>query len=54
MPGSRIPIVEEEQLREHRPAPLGQGLAQRDADILDRVVVVDMDVAIGLDGQVDQ
>ena len=33
---------------------LGNGLAERDAGILDGVVVVDMQVALGLDRHVDQ
>ena len=33
---------------------LHQRLAERNAGILDRVVVVDMGVALGLDGEVDQ
>ena len=36
------------------PSGLVHRLAQRDADVLDRVVAVDMQVAIGLDVQVDQ
>jgi hypothetical protein len=36
------------------PSACSQGLAERDADILDRVVVVDVQVALGLDGGVDQ
>ncbi|MCY1283511.1 hypothetical protein D9M70_323920 [compost metagenome] len=33
---------------------LGEGLAEGDADILDGVVVVDMQIALALDVQVDQ
>ena len=31
-----------------------EGHAQRDADVLDRVVRIDMQIALGLDVQVDQ
>src|SRR5581483_8170021 len=31
---------------------LGEGLAERDADVLDRVVLVDMQVALGANGQI--
>ena len=33
---------------------LGEGLAEGDADVLDGVVIVDMQVALALDVQVDQ
>ena len=36
------------------PSALAKRLAERDADILDRMVVVDMQVARGADLQVDQ
>ncbi len=36
------------------PHRLGQGHAQRDADILHRVVAIDMQIPLGLDVEVDQ